>query len=142
MFGIGDAGQVGEEFLNRINRDEMHAHVALEGLYNLCRFAQAQQPVVHEHAGELIAHRALDQRGRHRRIYATTQPADDARVADLLPDRALGVCDQVRRSPVGTASANIQYEVVQQGLSLGRVLHLGVKLDTIDPDRGIAHRRY
>ena len=36
-------------------------------------FVQAQQAVVHEHAGQLIADGAMDQRRRHRRIHAAGQ---------------------------------------------------------------------
>jgi len=51
-------------------------------------FVQAQQAVVDEHAGQLVADGAVDQRGRHRRIDAAGQAENDLFVADLGADLA------------------------------------------------------
>jgi hypothetical protein len=47
---------------------------------------QAQQAVVDEHAGELVADGAVDQRRRHAGIDAAGQAEDDLLVAHLLAD--------------------------------------------------------
>ncbi len=67
-----------------------------------------QQAVVDEDAGELVADRAVDERGGDGGVDAAGERADDAPVADLLPDAEDGVGDEVARGPVAAATADTQ----------------------------------
>ena len=70
-----------------------------EVLLHLLGLARPQQAVVDEHAGQLVADRPLDQRGRDRRVDAAGQPADHPPVADLLTDRRDLLVDDVGDRP-------------------------------------------
>ena len=59
----------------------------------------AQQPVVDEHAGELVADRAVDERRRGRGVDAAREAADDAAVADLGADPLDLLVDDRGRRP-------------------------------------------
>ena len=77
-FRVGDTGEVPEELVARI--DVHHPRLAA-GPANMSitmpRLAQAQEPVVHEDAGELVADGAMDQRRRDARIDAAAQAEQD-----------------------------------------------------------------
>ena len=60
-FGIGHAGQLAHELGGRVDVDDLDAHVLGEGLHDLFAFVQAQQAVVDENAGELVADGLVDQ---------------------------------------------------------------------------------
>ena len=79
-------------------------------------FVQAQQAVVDEHAGELVADGAVDQRRDHRRIDAARQAEDHLLAAHLLADlrhvsmnracssRAQPQISSTKRSSIGPCS--------------------------------------
>ena len=84
--GILDAGERGEKGLARVGMDERNVVVAAEKLDHLLGLAEAQEPVVDEDAGELLADRLVDEDGGDRRIDAAGKAADDPAVADLGAD--------------------------------------------------------
>ena len=88
LLGVGDAGEAGEEAFAGVDHDQVHPEVALKRHTQQLGLALAQQAVVDEDAGQLVADRAVDQRGRHRRVDAAGEGADDPPVADLLADLA------------------------------------------------------
>ena len=88
------------EFAAGIDMDDLHAQVVGEGLHHLLGFVQAQQAVVHEHAGQLVADGAMDQRRRHRGIHAAGQPEDHFVLADLRADFFHRLADVIRHVPV------------------------------------------
>ena len=92
------------------------------------RFAPAQQAVVDENAGELIADGFVQQRRRDTRIHAAAQAEDDPLVADLRADFFDGLVDVVAHRPILAASANAVDEVGDDLLAARRVHHLGMKL--------------
>ena len=61
LLGVLDAGEPGQEALARIDHDQVHAEVALEGDAQQLRFLLAHQPVVDVDAGQPIADRAMDE---------------------------------------------------------------------------------
>jgi hypothetical protein len=108
--GIGDAFQVTHELAHGIDMDHLDAEVAGEGVHYLHAFVEAQQAVVDEDAGELVADRAMQQRGDHRGIDAAGQAEDHLLLADLrahLGDRLLDVVGHV---PVAAAAADVAHE--------------------------------
>ena len=82
---------------------------------------QAQQAVVDEHAGELVADRAVDQRRGHARIDAAGQAEDHLLVADLLADARDGLLDVVAHDPVGPGAGDVEHEAVEQRRGPARV---------------------
>ena len=82
--GVGDARQAAQEALGGIDVDEVDLQVAAERVDDALRLFAAQQAVVDEDAGELVADRPVHQRRRDRGVDAARQRADDVAVADLL----------------------------------------------------------
>ena len=75
---VGHARERVEEALLLVGHDEAHAGGGDEVALDLLGLALAQQPVVHEHAGELVADGLLHDRGGDGRVHAARQSADDA----------------------------------------------------------------
>ena len=86
LLRVADARQVLQEELARVHHPEVDAEVAAEGGLDLVPLVEPEQAVVHEDAGEPVAHRAVHQRRRHRRVHAARESADDPGGADQLPD--------------------------------------------------------
>ena len=83
---VGLAGQRVEEAPARVHVHQRDVEMAAEQRNHLLGLVEAQQAVVDEDAGELVADGLVDQHGRHRAVDAARQPADDAPLADLGPD--------------------------------------------------------
>ena len=99
---------------------------------DLLALVLAHQAVVDEHAGQLLADRAVDEQRGHGRIDPARQPADHAPVTDLVADAGdLLVHDRGRR-PRPRAAADVLQERRQHTLAVGRMDHLGVELDPVD----------
>ena len=108
--------------------DHLDAHVLREGVHDLLRLVQAQQAVVDEHAGELLADRPVDQRRGDRRIDAARQAEDHLVVADLLADLRDRLGDVIGHVPVAGAAADLVHEALQQLRALQGVRDLGMEL--------------
>ena len=147
LLGVGDPGERGEELLAGVDDDEVDAGRRDEVLLDLLGLAVAQQPVVDEHAGQLVADGLLHQGRGDGGVDAAGQRAEHPGVADLLADRVDQVVDDVgRRSSRPSSPAPAQQEVLEHPLAEGRVQHLGVPLHAVEPalvvlERGDAARR-
>ena len=117
------------KFVGGIDIDQRHAEMAREDLLHQLGFAQAQQSVVHEDRGELIADRLVDQRRRHRRIDPAAECEQHPLVADLRADLLHGAVDERIAAPVERQPADVGQEVPDDLLPLRGVHHLGVELD-------------
>jgi len=108
---------------------KFHAGGGHEIALDLLGLAGPQQPVVDEHAGELIADRALHEGGRHRRVDAAGQ----SQMTRLPPtwDRIEATCSSMMFASVhcGRTAGDVVQEVLQDGLAVLGVQHLGVELD-------------
>ena len=98
---IGDAGQRGEEALPGVDDDEVDTGRVDEVLLDLLGLPLAQQPVVDEDAGELVADGLLHQGRCDGGVDAAGERTEDPVLADLLTDRRDEVVDDVGRGPVG-----------------------------------------
>ena len=83
---IGRAGERVEEQLLGLHMHQRDVVVVAEQRDDLLALAEPHQPVIDEHAGELLADRLVDQHGGDRRIDAAREPADHPALADLRAD--------------------------------------------------------
>ena len=102
-----------EEALLGVDGHERDLEVVAEGGDDLLALVLAHQPVVDEHAGQLVADRAVHEQRGDRRVDPAGEPADHAPVADLGADRGDLLVDdrggapgarRSRRCPRGTWS--------------------------------------
>ena len=108
--------------------DKVDIELLGEDLLHLLGLALAQQTVVDEHAGHLLAHGAGAQRSHDGGVDATGQSQNHAVVADLLTELGRHGLDQVVHAPVRLQAADLKQEVAQQLLTVLGVLDLGVEL--------------
>ena len=73
--GVGDARQAPEEPVGGLHVHQRDPEVPRERLLHLIGLALAVQPVVDEHARQLVPHRAVHQQCRHRGVDAAAQRA-------------------------------------------------------------------
>ena len=97
---------VAEELFGGVDVDHLGVQAAGEHVHHHLAFVRAQQAMVDEHAGELVADGAMDQRGGHGGVHAAGQAEDHFLVADLLADHGHGLGDVVAHDPVGARAGN------------------------------------
>ena len=94
---IGHALRLVEEALLAVERDEVHAELALEDLLDHLALVEAHAAVVDEHADELPADRLVEERRADGRVDAAGKRQQHLPVADLLADRLYLVLDVLLR---------------------------------------------
>ena len=99
-----------------------------ENLLHRLRLARAQDAVVDEDAGELVADGLVQQRCRHAGIHAAAQAEDDLFAADLPPDFGDGLLDVIAHRPAFAAAADLVDEIGQDFLAARRVDDFGMEL--------------
>jgi hypothetical protein len=139
LLWIGDAGQLGKELIAGIDVNHFHAQAAREGLHHLFCFAQPQQPVVDENAGELVADGAVDQRRRHRGVDPAGQAQDDFVAAHLGADLRDRFADVVGHVPVAAAAADVVHEALDDLPAFERVGDLWVELQSVETAGLVGH---
>ena len=133
LLRVGDAGERVEEPLRGVDDVQRDPGRGDEVALDLLGLALAQQPVVDEHAGELVADGALHERRRDRGVDAAGQPADRAPVADLGADLLDLLLDDVDHRPGRPAAGDVEQEVAEHLLAVLGVQHLGVPLHAGEP---------
>ena len=103
-FRVGHAGQFAHEILRGIHVNDVDAQMTGKGFHHLFGLAQAQQAVVHEHAGKLFADGLVQQRRGHGRIHAARQAEDDVLITHLLADGFDLLLDEAGHGPVAAAA--------------------------------------
>ena len=98
--------------------------MAAKQTHHFVRFALAHEPVVDEHAGELVADRLVDEHGRDRRIDAARQAADHARLADLRANAGDLLVAESGHRPVAFEAGDLEQEIGEEFRAVGRVNHL------------------
>ena len=127
-----DVFQRVHERVGRVDDDEVDVEVLAEGGLDLLTLVFAQQPVVDEHAGQLIANRFVQQHRRDGRIDAAREAEDDVVAADRLADLGFLLFDERRRRPVAAAPADPEHEVLHELAPVLGVDDLGVELHAVD----------
>jgi hypothetical protein len=128
-----------------VDDDQSHPRRGHEVLLDLLGLAGAQQPVVDEHAGQLVTDGPLHQGGGHRGVDPARQCADHPVAADLGLDPLHLLDDDVARRPVGGQPGPSGEEVDQHLLTELAVLDLGVPLHPVQApvvllERGDGHQ--
>ena len=103
-------------------------------------FVLAQQAVVDEDAGQLVADGAVDERRGDARIDAARQAEDDLLVADLRADARDGLGDVVAASPSRAVAPQMPSTKRSRiAAPLAGVGHLGVELHAVEAARLVGH---
>ena len=112
-FGVGNAGEFGQELFRRIHMHHMHTEMTPHHFQHRLPLIQAQQAVIDKHASELVADGTVNQRGRHRRVHPARQPQNHFVAAHLPADFVYRFVNIVRHGPARFGRANIQHETVK-----------------------------
>ena len=139
LLGIRHARELAQEQVARIDAHDLRVQLAGEHVHDHVAFVQPQQAVVDEHAGELVADGAVDQRGRDRRIDAARQAEDHLFTPDLFTDPGDRFFDVVPHDPVGLCAADAEHEALEDRLALHGVRHFGVELQRVVAARLVGH---
>lgn len=131
MLRLGNASQLAQEARSRVDTAYIHMELMLHHLLHLVSLVLPQQSVVHKNARQLIAHRPLQKRCRHRTVHAAGQRQQYPTVADLPPALRHGLVQIGRHGPLGAEAADLVQEVFQHLHTVLRVLHLRVELHAI-----------
>ena len=118
----------------------LNAEMLGEGLHDLVALVVAQQAVIDEHAGQLVADRLVQQRRDHRRIDTARQAEQHLAITHLLANARDSVGDDVAGRPVARAAADVVYETLHDGLALQGVSHFGMELHAVEMALAIFHR--
>jgi hypothetical protein len=86
----------GVEVLRRIDADHAHAEVACEHLHDAIALLVAQQAVVDEHAGALLADRLVQECRDHRGIHTAGEAEQHVAGADLGSARTADPAQEAR----------------------------------------------
>ena len=103
--------------------------------------AQPQQTMIDEHAHQLSADGAVQERRDDGRIDAAGQAQQHLAVADLSAHALDGVLDDVADAPQRLAAADLAHETLEQLRALTRVRHLGMELHAVEAAPLISHGR-
>ncbi len=129
---VVDAGEALQEAFARVDVDQLDAEALSEGLDDLLGLALAEQAVVDEHAGELVADRLVDERRGRGRVDAAGEAADDAAVADLLADPVDLLVDHRSGRPVLLAAGDLAQKALEDRLPVRGVDDLGMELNAVE----------
>src|SRR4051812_38883261 len=102
------------------------------GLLHLFALAEAQQPRVDEHAGELLADRTVNERRGDGRIDTAGETTDDLCVTDLFPDACDVLLDECARRPIRYRVAHIEQKVRDDLTASCGMRDFRMELDTED----------
>ena len=112
-----------------IDMPEVDVEVLADGGDHALGLFAAEETVIDEDAGELVADGALDQRRGHGRIDPTAEGADDAPAAHLRTDARHAAGDEGGGGPGALAAADAADEVLQDAAAILRVDDLRVEQD-------------
>ena len=104
LLRLGHAREPREEPLLRLDVDERDVEVAAERLDDLLGLVLAQQAVVDEDAGELVADRLVHEQRRDRGVDAAGEPADDP-LASRPGARIRSTCSSITAAGVQVGGA-------------------------------------
>ncbi len=132
LLRVADTLQMTEEGIGSIHGDQTHAGGGDVVLLDLLALALAEQSVIDEHGGELVADRLVHERRGDGGVDAAGESRDDAGRADLLANARDLLVDDVATVPVGGEAGSPVQEVLEDLLSVVGVLHFWVPLHAVE----------
>ena len=132
LLGVGDALEPGQEPLLGVDVDERARGSACESLDDLRGLVLAQEPMVDEDAGELVADSLVDEQCGDRRVDAARERAEHALAADLRADPLDLLLDHRGRRPRRRHPGGAVEEVLEHLLAVRRMHDLGVELHPVE----------
>ena len=140
LLRLHDVGQQRGVAVLGVHVHEVHVELLREHVLNFFGLVLAQQPVVDEHAGQLLTDSLCAQRGHHGGVHAARKAQDHAIASHLLADGRHGIVDDGVHRPAGLKAADAEQEVPQQLVAVRRVAHLGMELRRVQPALRALHR--
>ena len=134
--------QLGQEALLGVDGHERHLEGVAERAHDLLALVLAHEPVIYEHARELVAHGPVHEQRGHGGVDPAGEAADHLSIAHLRADALDLLLRDRRRRPAALAPAHIGQEPRQDLLAVGSVHDLGVELDAIHAPCHVLHRRH
>ena len=108
----------------------------------LIALVQPQQTVIHENAGEPVAHSPVHQDRGYRGVHPAGETADHPALRPYgLPDASDLALDEVARRPVRRATTDFEEEVVEDLAPTRGMGHLGVELHAEEGALVVLERR-
>src|SRR5215475_5550858 len=104
FLGIGDASELFEKELPGFDVPQRDVIMAAEQRDHTLGLSEAKQPVIDEHAGELIAYRFVDEHGGNGGIDTAGKTADHLVLADLAADFFNRLVPERAHGPVAGAA--------------------------------------
>ena len=132
MLRVGDARELVEEKLVGFDVHQRDVVGAAKQRHDLLGFAEPQQAVVDEHAGELIADRLVDQHRGDGEIDAAREAADHPALADLRADFLDRLVLEGAHGPVAGRAGDLAHEIAQQRRALRRVHDFEMELGGVE----------
>ena len=117
------------------------AKVAPENLLHHLGLAGAQQSVVDENAGELVAYGLVNERRRDARIDAAAEAEDDAFIADLGAYFLDGLLDVIAHGPIPAAAAHAVDKVTVNLAAARGVDDFGMELQAVAMEGAVFNGR-
>ncbi len=132
LLRVVDAVERFEENLGRVHVHQRNIVAAAKQRHDLLGFAEPQQPVIDEHASELIADRFVQQHRGDRGIDAAGEPADHPALADLAADLLDRLELERPHGPVAGAARDLAHEIAQQRRAMRRVHDFEMELGGVE----------
>ena len=139
--GIVDTFERLEENRRLVDVHQRDIVTVAEQRRDLLAFGKAQQPVVDENAGELLADRLVNENRGNRGVDAARQSADHLALADLRADFRDRLVLEGAHGPVAGKPGDLAHEIAQQRRALRGVHDLEMELRGVELARVVADDR-
>ncbi len=140
LLGVGNALQSLEETRRGVDVFQPDVKIVAEEVLDRLRLAGAEEAVVDENAGQLVADGAVEQNGGHGGIDPAAESEDDALLPHPLANLGAGLLDERAHRPILLATADIVDKVLENRPAPRRVRDLRVKLQAVKFSLGIFER--
>ncbi|MNM96754.1 hypothetical protein D3C81_1092420 [compost metagenome] len=141
LLRVVHTGQLAEEPLACVDLHDMNIELADERLHYALGFTLAQQAMVDEHTGQLVANRLMDQHRNYGGIDAAAQRTQHLLVANLGANVVHGILNEGFHRPVAIASAHLVQEVRDHLVAMHGVAHFRMELHGVELLAFMAHGR-
>src|SRR5210317_154082 len=132
LFRVSFTRELAEETVLSINAENFDTQTFCKGRHNLVAFAETQETIVDKHTGKLITNSTMNQSSGHRGVDPTGEAKDNFFTANLFPDPANSILDNLSGRPFAGAATNFTYEGINKHLAARSMVDFGMELHTIE----------